>query len=96
MRLTKPPEKMTFDDLTPREKEISRLLAQGLRAGQVAAELNLALDTVTNHMRFIADKVILHNGEGKRRVRLGIALWAIRHDPEGEMYKSAASMAEAQ
>ena len=91
MRLTKPPQEMTFEDLTARQLEIAKLVAEGLGAAEVAKTLNLAYETVTNHMQSIADKVLADGGP-RRRVRLGIALWVIKNDPRSEMKQSADSM----
>ncbi len=92
MRLTKSPQEMTFGDLTRREKQVGRLMAQGFRSKEIARKLGLSHYTVTNHRRHIADKVLIDKGP-RRPVKLGIALWVIKNDPRSNMKQSADSMA---
>lgn len=46
--------------LTARELEVLRLLADGSRAGAIAAALDLSLATVRNHIRAILRKLDCH------------------------------------
>jgi DNA-binding CsgD family transcriptional regulator len=60
------------EGLTGRELEILRLLAEGLRAGVIAASLGLSLATVRNHIRSILRKLGCHSqleavAEARRR-----------------------------
>lgn len=53
-------QKKSIDEteiLTPREKEILKLLAKGLRYKEIAAELNISMDTVRSHTRNIYEKL---------------------------------------
>jgi DNA-binding NarL/FixJ family response regulator len=53
-------QKKTIDNadvLTLREKEILKLLAKGLRYKEIAAELNIRMDTVRTHTRHIYEKL---------------------------------------
>lgn len=59
--------------LTPREREVLRLLAQGLRNREIAVELYIAENTVKNHVRNILDKLVLGS-------RVEAAMYALRHD----------------
>ena len=55
--------------LTPREREIADLVAQGLTNREVASRLFLSERTAQNHVQHILDKLDLPN-------RSQIALWA--------------------
>jgi len=62
----------TRSGLTARELEVLRLLADGLRAGPIAAALGLSLATVRNHIRAILRKLGCHSqleavAEARRR-----------------------------
>jgi DNA-binding NarL/FixJ family response regulator len=45
------------DILTLREKEILKLLSKGLRYKEIAADLNISMDTVRTHTRHIYEKL---------------------------------------
>lgn len=47
--------------LTPRQREILRLLVQGVRAKQIAAQLTLSETTVRNHIRAILRELGAHS-----------------------------------
>lgn len=51
-----------LDQLTPREREVARLIAQGMTSGQIAQRLSISDRTVDAHRRNIAEKT------GLRRV----------------------------
>ena len=58
--------------LTTREQEVLQLLAEGLRATQIAAAFGLSIATVRNHIRAILRKLDCHCqleavAEGRRR-----------------------------
>jgi DNA-binding NarL/FixJ family response regulator len=48
-------------DLTPREREILRLMAQGLQTGEIAVRLGLSLSTVRNHIQNVLVKLGAHS-----------------------------------
>jgi DNA-binding NarL/FixJ family response regulator len=53
-------QKKSIDEteiLTHREKEILKLLSKGLRYKEIAAELNISMDTVRSHTRNIYEKL---------------------------------------
>jgi PAS domain S-box-containing protein len=45
------PEASVLDDLTPRQQEVLRLLAEGLNTRQIAQRLGVAEETARNHIR---------------------------------------------
>ncbi len=47
--------------LTPREREIIKLIAQGKTSKQIASNLNLSVFTVSNHRKHICKKFNLHS-----------------------------------
>ncbi len=62
--------------LTPREQEVARLAAEGLRNKEIAAQLSLAVETVKTHMRSILRKLSCRNRvqlarllEGRRKFK---------------------------
>jgi DNA-binding NarL/FixJ family response regulator len=57
--------------MTPREREVIDLIAEGLGNKEIAARLNIATDTVKSHVRNIMEKLMLHT-------RLQIAAFAHR------------------
>jgi len=59
-------------DLTPRQREIARLIASGRTNRQIAQELVLTTGTVANHVAQILDRLGLDN-------RVQLAAWAIEH-----------------
>lgn len=54
------------DDLTPREREVLELLAEGLRRKEIASKLFISENTVKVHLRNIMEKLHVRN-----RVELG-------------------------
>jgi len=58
--------------LTQRERDIIRLICEGLDNGRIAAQLNLSPKTVRNHLSAVFDKLGV-------RDRLGLAIYAFRH-----------------
>ncbi len=58
--------------LTRRERDILRLLAQGLSNKEIAAQLHLSEKTIKNRVSEILSKLGLHN-------RTQAALWVVEH-----------------
>jgi DNA-binding NarL/FixJ family response regulator len=48
-------------ELTPREHEVLSLLVDGLRTGQIAAELRITPKTVSTHIEHIMSKLNAHS-----------------------------------
>lgn len=65
------PEALDAVRMTPREREVINLIAQGLGNKEIAARLNVATHTVKSHVRNIMEKLMLHT-------RLQIAAYAHR------------------
>jgi DNA-binding NarL/FixJ family response regulator len=57
--------------MTPREREVVALIAEGMSNKQIADRLTIATDTVKSHVRNVMDKLALHS-------RLEIAAYAHR------------------
>ena len=57
--------------LTPREREVIDLIAEGLSNKEIAIRLDIATDTVKSHVRNVMEKLMLHT-------RLQIAAYAHR------------------
>ena len=61
--------------LTPREREVAQLVADGLSNKLIAQRLNMEVATVKCHMHHILDKLKFHQ-------RSSLALWVLQHDPD--------------
>lgn len=59
--------------MTPREKQVLDLIAEGLSNKEISARLNIATHTVKSHVRNIMEKLMLHT-------RLQIAAYAHREN----------------
>jgi DNA-binding NarL/FixJ family response regulator len=57
--------------MTPREREVIRLIAEGLSNKEIAARLNIATHTAKSHVRNVMEKLAIHT-------RLQIAAYALR------------------
>jgi len=51
------PSSMPRAELTPREREVLQLVAEGMTTKQVAAELNLNVKTIETHRRQVMEKI---------------------------------------
>jgi len=74
------PEALDSVRMTPREREVINLIAEGLSNKEIASRLNLATHTVKSHVRNVMEKLTLHT-------RLQIAAFAHddgRTSPPGE------------
>lgn len=63
------PEALESVRMTPREREVINLIAEGLSNKEIASRLNLATHTVKSHVRNVMEKLTLHT-------RLQIAAYA--------------------
>jgi DNA-binding NarL/FixJ family response regulator len=62
--------------MTPREREVIRLIADGLSNKAIAKELHISIHTVKSHLRNIMEKLTLHS-------RLQIAAYAHAREDDG-------------
>jgi DNA-binding NarL/FixJ family response regulator len=65
-------DRQAIDSLSPREREVLQLLAQGLDSKDIAARLNITLRTERNHVASIFAKLGVHS-------RLQAVVFALRH-----------------
>lgn len=65
------PDTLDAVRMTPREREVIDLIAEGLSNKEIATRLNIATDTVKSHVRNVMEKLMLHT-------RLQIAAYAHR------------------
>jgi ATP/maltotriose-dependent transcriptional regulator MalT len=70
-----PPATRDPELLTPREREVMRLVAQGRSNDAIAAELVLSVRTVERHVENIYDKI----GVSGRTARAAATAWALSH-----------------
>jgi len=61
-----------LDDLTPRQQEVLRLLAEGLETPAIARRLGVADETARNHIRALLRATGAHS-------RLEVVLLALKH-----------------
>ena len=64
-------ENPALERLTPREKDVARLVAQGLTNKEIAAQLFLSEGTVRNHVVVVMEKLEVSN-----RTQLGVAYYS--------------------
>ncbi len=62
------PEDDSINLLTPREREVLELVAEGLTNKEIASRLVISVNTVRSHLRFILDKLHINN-------RVQAAIW---------------------
>lgn len=62
------------DELTPRQREIAALVAEGLTSAEIAVRLGVASGTVNNHIARSLRVLRLRN-------RAQLAVWAVLHGP---------------
>lgn len=67
-------ERSTYDTLSPREREILKLIGEGNTNQEIASHLSLSINTVQTHRSRIMDKLSLHSRAElmKYAVRMGL------------------------
>ncbi len=73
-RVSSGEERTTYQELTPREREILKLIGEGLTNQEIASHLSLSINTVQTHRSRIMDKLNLHSRAElmKYAVRMGL------------------------
>lgn len=61
LRFLEQEEPTKYSTLTPREREVLQLLAEGLNSKEIAFNFNLSVKTVDVHRQRIMDKLNIHN-----------------------------------
>lgn len=61
------PSGSSFDLLSPRERQVLQLVAEGRTNKEIAARLNISIKTVQSHRAALMDKLDLHNIAGLTR-----------------------------
>ena len=74
-QVSEPPPSSPFDALTPRERDVLRLVARGASNKQIAAQLFLSIGTVKGYVSAILPKLGVDD-------RTGAALFAVKHGLE--------------
>ena len=69
------PEALESVRMTPRERQVINLIAEGLGNKEIASQLHIATHTVKSHVRNVMEKLMLHT-------RLQIAAYAHREEKE--------------
>jgi DNA-binding NarL/FixJ family response regulator len=64
--------RVSIEQITPREREVLQMLAEGLSNKEIAAELHMSVDTERTHMMNILNKLGVHS-------RLQALVFATRH-----------------
>ena len=64
-------------ELTPREREVLQLVAEGHTMRKVAKELSLSVKTVETHRRHIMDKLNIHTAAGLTRYAIQAGLVSV-------------------
>lgn len=73
-RVSSGEERSTYEELTPREREILKLIGEGNTNQEIADQLSLSINTVQTHRSRIMDKLNLHSRAQlmKYAVRMGL------------------------
>ena len=75
---------MTTPDLTPREWEVAKLVAQAMPNKQIAAQLGISCGRVRAVITSIAYKI---GADAARSDRVQVAIWWVQQPPPSPMAK---------
>ena len=78
--LRRPPPPDPLQPLSPRERDVLRLIARGHSNRQIARDLSIGEQTVKTHVRSILAKLGLQD-------RVQAAIFALRHQADGEEHR---------
>ena len=69
-----PPDRAALDPLTPRQREILQLIAEGHSTRDIATRLGLSVKTVESHRAQLMDRLDIHDVPGLVRfaIRAGL------------------------
>ena len=66
--------KFEFPNLTPREREVLQLVAEGLSNKQSASELHISIKTIDKHRQSVMDKLDIHGTAGLTRYAISTGM----------------------
>ncbi len=61
---TRPPKKLALEQLTPRQREVLQLIAEGHSTKEIAADLNLSAKTVETHRAQLMERLAIYDVAG--------------------------------
>jgi DNA-binding NarL/FixJ family response regulator len=61
------PHESTYERLSPREREVLKLVAEGLSVKEIAVQLNVGIKTIDTHKYNLMTKLDIHNAAGLTR-----------------------------
>ena len=67
-------QRASIAELTPRQQEVLRMVAEGLSTREIARELNISVKTVETHRAQLMDRLNIHDVPGLVRYALKIGL----------------------
>jgi PAS domain S-box-containing protein len=68
------PDLALFEQLTPRQREVLRLVSKGHRTREIARELEVSVKTVEMHRAHVMDTLDIHDVPGLTRFAIRVAL----------------------
>ena len=67
----------THEELTPREREVLQLIAEGLKTRKIADNLNVSIKTIETHRRKLMEKLKVDNIAGLTKIALKMGLTSL-------------------
>jgi DNA-binding NarL/FixJ family response regulator len=72
--VTQPPAERKLNDLTPRELEVLRMIAQGCSTKELAGQLGIAFKTAACHRHRLMQKLEVHTASSLVRIAISAGL----------------------